>query len=224
MTPGACPHALAAEVYARTMRKVRRKFGHNPIHRQCVHDAVGEAFVRWYASASDKTEHAAGEHARWLTGTAGTHIRDTNPCKRRTARAVRSLASFGHDISDDEDHDDKRSAVRREAILRQARGAPEFAYAEDNVNEAIDAIHPPRLPPGASMAAFAAAMDSLKSSGWTDLAIATRIGVARAAVSSWRNGSKAAPKHHRASVVALASVGQKAPDRARSQSSKEKRR
>lgn len=186
MNHGACPNELATAVYDRTMRIVKRKFGHNPKHSQCIRDAVGEAFLRWYKSPADKTAHAVNEHAHWLTGTAGSHLLDSDPCKRRTSRGVRMMAAFAPATTDmgtcaEED----RATVFFESILRRDRGAPDFAHAEDNFIEGLDAwLADPPPPPGTAAEALAI----LKELDWTDLAIAHAIGVSRPTVGTWRSG------------------------------------
>lgn len=195
MTPGACPHDLAAEVYARTMRCVRRRYGHNPKHSQVMHDAVGEAFIRWFKSPADKTAHSANEHARWMTSTAGAHILDTDPCRRKYARAIRSLATH----AEADEWDEERAAVRREAALRRDRDAPDFAYAEDNIIEALDAI---RAPPPSPIATHQEALAVLKHRGWLDREVARILGVSRPTIGNWRSGAQPTE----AAVAALMSL------------------
>lgn len=204
-TRGPCTDALAIEVYTLTMRRVKRNFGHSPTRSQSVHDAVGEAFSQWLRSASDKAEHAAAEHATWVAKTAATHILDTNPCKRRTARGVRSLASYMPDSSDEPWHDDDREADRFESILRKHRGAADVEACEDNIIEAMDAILASDIPPGTGARAFNAAMIMLKARHWSDRGIGEQIGVAAPTISMWRTGNKAPSMSKRVAIIRLAS-------------------
>lgn len=197
-------HELAAEVYTKAMRTVRRRFGRHPKHSQVVHDAVGEAFVRWYKSSSDKTAHSANEHARWMASTAGSHILDTDPCRRKPSRAVRSIASHG----EVEEHDEQRAVIRREAQLRRFIGAPEFAYAEDNLNEALDAVRGRHAVPDATV--HQEALATLKRRGWTDACIADATGVSRPTVGTWRSGREPSPTAG-ATLLHLADSRAKAP-------------
>lgn len=204
MNPGACLHELAVEVYTIAVRITRRKYGRNTKHAQRIEDAVGEAFVRWYASASDKSAHAAIEHARYLAKTAGSHLSDTNPCKRKTARAIACIASHDDDQREDGDGPYFKATTRFEATLRRYRGAPTFADCEDNTIDAIDAILDTDLPPGAAEPVMRLAIDTLKRRHWTDRTIAAAIGVAHPMLSIWRSGRVQAPLRRRQQIVGLA--------------------
>lgn len=197
-------HELAAEVYTIAVRITRRKYGRNAKHAQRIEDAVGEAFVRWYASASDKSAHAAIEHARYLAKTAGSHLRDTNPCKRKTARSIACIASYDSEECKDGDSGDFKFANKFEMAIRRARGAPTFSGCEDNTIDAIDAILDTDLPPGSAEPVMRLAIDTLKRRHWTDRTIGAAIGVAHPMLSIWRSGRVQAPLRRRQQIVGLA--------------------
>lgn len=223
---GACSDALAEEVYRRTLAGVLRRIGHQHLHAQAAHDAVGEAFARWLGSPADKSLRASGEHAHWLIANAIGHLLDTAPNKRRTARAVRSLASWGptSDAEGDTGFAVTKHQDKHEAILRAFYSVSDPADHEANLLGAMDGmaaflIEEESRPP---IRDWSDALASLRRDGWTDAALTRALGVSRIAVASWHRGDFTPREPSRAALVQLAVARTPPPvERTRSQAQRD---
>lgn len=197
---GACPDALAEEVHRRTTAGLLKKFGSNELLRQTIPDAVGQTFMLWLASSTDKTEHPGGQHAYWLIKLATTYMLGNDPCRRRGALHIRSCASWApHDGDAYAVHYEE---VKHEGILRKFYDVSEPIDAEGNLIGAIDAVNAQRR--GRKCKTWTAALDALSSRGWSTSQIAVALNVSRQTLDSYHSG-RHTPRPNRArAIIALA--------------------
>lgn len=204
---GACSDALAFEVHRRTIAGVRKRIGHQHMHAQAADDAVGEAFIRWLGNPADKSQRLAVEHAHWLIANSIGHLLDTNPNKRRTARAVRSLASWGpsKDSEGDSASAESRHTRKHEAILRKFYDVSEPADYEDNLLGALDATAAKvRGVPATPKTTWRAALDVLIARGWSRAQIAATMAVSYQSVRAWVAGEIVPHSDRRDEILTLA--------------------
>ena len=202
MTPsrGPCPDALAAEVYALTLVRTRRRCRPNSPHQQTIPDVVGEAYVRWLASAADKTEHTAGEHARHLSLTA-LHYLTCPRSRRRAARVARPIAEARAVLADS----DLEPTSNLETLLRRDRGASEAPEAhEDDVIERLDAAR--RYLLGRPTTTALEALAVLADRGWSVQQVAAGAGCSENAVHNWSKGQRVPSPASTATLVRLAAT------------------
>jgi hypothetical protein len=220
-TRGHCPDALAYEVYRLTHAALHQRFRRPSASKTAVPEAVGAAYVRWLGNPSDKTKHAAAEHAYWLAKTATVFILGGPANLEKRGRAIRCIAGFSAQ-GDGMRSDD---ADPNEAIYRAHYEVAALDGHEDNLIEAMDAVeaerHRPPTPPPITLAD---ALIALKRLDWTDRAIAQALGVARSTVASWRIRRFAPPEASIAAVIALAWRGTPPPPGGKKPPDKVKRR
>lgn len=198
---GPCPPALAAEVYALTLARVRRKYRASSPHQQTTPDAVGEAHVVWLAGPSDKTAHPARLHAHWVAKLAHTYLHGTS--RRRGARHVVGCAS-ANPVDDFTTEHGRQCAAHFERLLRGQAGEPEPEAHEDALIAGLDLAR--RVMRGRPAADSAEALLVLRDRGWSVAQVAGAAEVSETAVASWIDGTRRPSPASAAALVRLATT------------------
>lgn len=197
---GPCPPALAAEVYALTLARTRRRCRAASPHQQTIPDVVGEAFVRWLARGDNKTEHEAGEHAHHLTLTV-LHYLTCPRTRRRAANDARPIAELRTSSPDS----DLEPTANLETLLRVMRGGSEApADAEGDVIERLDAAR--RYLLGRPTTTALAALAVLADRGWSLQQVAAGAGCSENSVHNWTRGLRRPTAASTATLVRLAAT------------------
>jgi len=150
---------------------------------------VGEVFVRWLANTTDKTEHAAGEHAHFLTLNA-LHLLTCRRSHRKGANHARPY-----------------SDADGEVVMRHVGPAEEDDLEEDAMIARLDALAAlRRRDRGRPAASMSEALAVLRARGWSVLQVALAAGVSEAAVHNWTNGVRRPTPASIATVIRLATT------------------
>ncbi|MCX7255683.1 MAG: hypothetical protein NTZ64_02860 [Polaromonas sp.] len=199
-TRGHCPDALAAEVYRLTHAAMHRRFRIPSARKTAVPEAVGAAYVRWLASPSDKTEHAAKHHAHWLAKTATVFLLGGAANLEKQGRNIRCVASFASSESTGTETDPNEMAWRAhyEVVAIDAH--------EDNLLEAIDAAR--QVWRGQACSTWREAIAVLIARGWTRCHLADALGVSYGLILRYLNPDDSiTPRPRReAAIIALAAA------------------
>ena len=197
---GPCPPARAAEVYALTLARTRRRCRAASPHQQTIPDVVGEAFVRWLARGDNKTEHEAGEHAHHLTLTV-MHYLTCPRTRRRAANDARPIADLRTSLPDS----DLDPTAGFETLLRVTRGGSEApADAEGDVIERLDAAR--RYLLGRPTTTALEALAVLADRGWSVPQVAAGAGCSENSVHNWTRGLRRPTAASTATLVRLAAT------------------
>lgn len=181
-TRGHCPDALAAEVYRLTHAALARRFRIPSARKTAVPEAVGAAYVRWFANPSDKTKHDAKEHAHWLAKTATVFIMGGPKNLEKRGRSIRCIAGFSAQ-GDGTRADD---ADPNEAIYRAHYDVAAIDGHEDNLIEAMDAVEAERkATEGKVCGTWHEALMHLLERGWSRRHLADALGVHYASVNRY---------------------------------------
>lgn len=203
---GNCPDALAAEVYRLTHAAMHRRFRRPSTGKTAVPEAVGAAYVRWLGNPSDKTQHAAEEHAYWLAKTATVFILGGPANLEKRGRSIRCIAGFSG-IGDGRRPDD---ADPNEMLYRAHYEVASLDGHEDNLIDAMDDYRSARQ--GKVCDTWQEALAFLVSRGWSRRHLADALGVSYRLVGRYINGSHYAPRPKRQrALIAMAAAGSPSP-------------
>lgn len=210
VTRGHCPDALAAEVYRLTHAALARRFRVPSARKTAVPEAVGAAYIRWLGNASDKTRHAAEEHAYWLAKTATVFILGGASNLEKRGRAIRCIAGFAVQGDGGPRPTD---ADPNEAIYRAHYEVAAIDGHEDNLIDALDAVEAERkATKGKVCATWHEALMCLLERGWSRRHLADVLGVHYASVGRYIRQQKFLQSDaRRQTLIDLAATGGPAP-------------
>jgi hypothetical protein len=205
MTRGHCPDDLAAEVYRRTHRLMRKRFKIPGNLRTSLPEAVGDVYMRWLGNASDKSMHPASAHVFWLVKRATTLLRGGDANVERRGRSVRCIANKVHERQSK----DAESSVDGECEYDfrddhwrahyQTTGAEDH---EDSIIEALDLAH--FTSSDRAFDSWRDALDSLIARGWSRVDLAAHLGVSYPLIGQYLSGATAPRSARQEQIIGLA--------------------
>jgi hypothetical protein len=209
-TRGHCPDALAAEVYRLTHAALHQRFRRPSASKTAVPEAVGAAYVRWLGNPSDKTKHAAAEHAFWLAKTATVFILGGAKNLEKRGRSIRCIAGFA---TQGDDGMRPADADPNEMLYRAHYEVAALDGHEDNLIAAMDEYDAhQKATAGKVCATWHDALMHLLGSGWTRRHLADALGVHYASVNRYIKQQKTPHGEVRQrTLIDLAAAGGSAP-------------